>query len=99
MIRQKRSLSSISLDTTTISADSHNRSRPLLSSFDNHNKCTLACPFQKRDPLKHQKCLAMSLQRIKDVKQHIFRCHMNPDYYRASCYEVFDTVDDRDNHI
>lgn len=98
MTRQKQSLSSISLDTT-ISADSQSPSRPLLRSFDNHSRRTLACPFQKRDPSKHQKCLAMSLQRIKDVKQHIFRCHMSPDYYCASCYEVFDTADDRDSHI
>jgi hypothetical protein len=36
------------------------------------------------------------LQRIKDVKQHVYRCHSNPDYYCAVCYQIFNTATDRD---
>lgn len=107
MIRQKRSLSSISLDTT-ISDGSYRQSVPPLSFFGNEGgrtlaggndrARTLACPFQKRDPSKHQKCLYLTLHRIKDVKQHIFRCHTKPQFYCASCYEVFDTAEHRDKH-
>lgn len=59
---------------------------------------SLACPFQKRDPFKHRRCFGVVLQRIKDVKQHIYRCHSNPEYYCATCYQIFDTATSRDDH-
>lgn len=58
----------------------------------------LACPFQKQDSLKHHECLKYALHRIKDVKQHIYRRHKQPDYYCACCFEVFKTADERDEH-
>lgn len=58
----------------------------------------LACPFQKRYPFKYERCFGVSLHRIKDVKQHIYRSHSSPEYYCAACYTVFDTATDRDNH-
>lgn len=57
-----------------------------------------ACPFQKYDPHKYHRCLKYTLNRIKDVKQHIYRQHTQPQYYCARCYKVFTTKDDRDGH-
>lgn len=57
-----------------------------------------ACPFQKFNPHKYHKCLKYRLNRIKDVKQHIYRQHMQRPYYCARCYEFFTTRDDRDEH-
>ncbi|KAH8742968.1 hypothetical protein F5883DRAFT_665972, partial [Diaporthe sp. PMI_573] len=59
---------------------------------------SLACPFQKRDPIRHQRCFGALLRRIKDVKQHVYRCHSNPEYYCATCYQIFDTPAKRDSH-
>ncbi|KAL1854061.1 hypothetical protein Daus18300_011559 [Diaporthe australafricana] len=58
----------------------------------------LACPFQKLDSHKHHECLKYALHRIKDVKQHIYRRHKQPDYYCARCFEVFKTGQARDDH-
>lgn len=58
----------------------------------------LACPFQKRNPHEHQRCLKYTLHRVKDVKQHVYRHHKQPDYYCARCSTIFATVTDRDEH-
>ncbi|KAK1760220.1 hypothetical protein QBC47DRAFT_355423 [Echria macrotheca] len=34
-----------------------------------------ACPFVKRDPFNHQKCLGLKLGKLSYVKQHLLRCH------------------------
>lgn len=68
---------------------------------DNNEKgsnVVFACPFQKFDPHKYHKCLKYRLNRIKDVKQHIYRQHTQQPYYCARCYEIFTTRDDRDEH-
>ncbi|KAL1852901.1 hypothetical protein Daus18300_011983 [Diaporthe australafricana] len=57
-----------------------------------------ACPFQKFNPHKYHKCLKYTLSRIKDVKQHIYRQHRQPEYYCARCYETFATTENRDDH-
>lgn len=43
-----------------------------------HNKRVFACPFWKKDPIKHKKCFMAVLTRIRDVKQHLRRKHMQP---------------------
>ncbi|KAI1466460.1 uncharacterized protein F4812DRAFT_434115 [Daldinia caldariorum] len=52
---------------------------------DNGSRCSrkrwLACPWYKKDPLKHSGCAKYKLLRIKDVKQHICRRHTNPSTY------------------
>ncbi|KAK7418286.1 hypothetical protein QQX98_004071 [Neonectria punicea] len=58
----------------------------------------LACPFYKRDQKKYQDCLKYKLQRPKDVKQHIFRRHMRPEFYCARCFKTFSAAEDRDRH-
>lgn len=70
-------------------------------SADNSEKgsnVVFACPFQKSDPHKYHRCLKYTLNRIKDVKQHIYRQHTQPPYYCARCYQVFTSTDDRDEH-
>lgn len=59
----------------------------------------LACPFQRLDARKYHKCSKYLLRRIKDVKQHIYRCHKQPEYYCAICFHVFGTALERDDHI
>lgn len=58
----------------------------------------MACPFSKNDLFRYRRCLGLTLNRPKDVRQHIYRHHMKPDYYCASCYKVFETANDRDIH-
>lgn len=70
-------------------------------SSDNNEKgsnVVFACPFQKFDPHKYHKCLKYTLNRIKDVKQHIYRQHTQQPYYCARCYTFFTTKDYRDQH-
>ncbi|KAH8742670.1 hypothetical protein F5883DRAFT_382940, partial [Diaporthe sp. PMI_573] len=57
-----------------------------------------ACPFQKLNWPKHQACRRYELRRIKDVKQHVYRRHKQPDYYCARCYDTFKTASARDEH-
>lgn len=45
---------------------------------------TLACPFYKRNQVRHSNCLHFRLKRIKDVKQHLLRKHKQP-YYCPIC--------------
>lgn len=65
---------------------------------DKGSSVVFACPFQKFNPHKYHKCLKYRLNRIKDVKQHIYRQHTQRPYYCARCYEFFTTRDDRDEH-
>jgi hypothetical protein len=64
-----------------------------------HKSPPLSCPFYRANPLKYYKCQKYDLQRIKDVKQHIHRKHVKPDFYCARCYEVFGDAASRDSHI
>lgn len=57
----------------------------------------LACPFAKKDPFKYSDCLRKRLRRIRDVKQHLRRCHSRP-IYCSICGETFRTEEDRDTH-
>lgn len=58
----------------------------------------LACPYQKRDPIRHRDCLKLTLHRIKDVKQHLRRRHRQPEFYCSRCYDIFDNSQQRDEH-
>ena len=53
---------------------------------DKGPQISFACPFLKRDPVKHGKCCTYQLSRIRDVKQHLYRCHI-PDFYCQLCLE------------
>ncbi|KAK7992961.1 hypothetical protein PG996_012015 [Apiospora saccharicola] len=51
---------------------------------------TLACPFYKKDKITHSKCLTFRLSRVRDVKQHLNRKHIQPQSC-ARCSHHFDT--------
>ncbi|ROW10537.1 hypothetical protein VMCG_02066 [Cytospora schulzeri] len=59
---------------------------------------TFACPFAKKDPIRYRECYHKILTRIRDVKQHITRCHYLP-VYCPRCMKTFDDESARDSHI
>ncbi|KAJ0109776.1 HET and ankyrin domain protein [Diaporthe amygdali] len=61
-------------------------------------KISFACPYSKKDPMRHRDCYKYTLTRIRDVKQHLTRCHRRP-LYCPRCFEIFETEDSRDDHI
>jgi hypothetical protein len=76
--------------------------RPLLPAAtiaEAPQKLLFACPYYRYDPKKYQNCLGYSLSRIKDVKQHLSRCHKQPDFYCPRCYATFDKAAHRDTHV
>jgi hypothetical protein len=50
------------------------RTRPMKGSVEGEEK-SLACPYAKKDNLKHGACSKATLKRIQDVKQHLHRTH------------------------
>lgn len=61
-------------------------------------KPLLACPFSKLDGNRYHGCLKFELRRVKDVKQHISRKHMSPEFYCARCGQTFSDRDKQDEH-
>lgn len=61
-------------------------------------KLTFACPYTKKDLMSHKGCCKYTLSRIRDVKQHLSRCHRRPPYC-ARCMGTFETEGERDGHI
>lgn len=61
-------------------------------------RLTFACPYTKKDPVSHRDCYKYKLTRIRDVKQHLTRCHRNP-LYCPRCMSAFQTEDQRDSHF
>lgn len=60
-------------------------------------KLTFACPYAKKDPMVYKDCYRYTLSRIRDVKQHLARCHRNP-IYCSRCMGTFRTELERDGH-
>lgn len=86
-----------SLDSTSPDGSENESSSRLKTSHDSWAR-SLACPFYKHYPFQHRKCLALSLRRPKDVKQHIYRSHTMPEFYCARCFHIFHSATDRDTH-
>lgn len=63
----------------------------------------LACPFQKRYPLRHFLCGAGGSERgfdtISHIKEHLRRCHIRSPIYCPRCKTEFDEPEERDEHI
>ncbi|KAL2854791.1 hypothetical protein BJX68DRAFT_264684 [Aspergillus pseudodeflectus] len=57
----------------------------------------LACPFWKRNPREYRRCFRYKLSRIRDVKQHIHRCH-HPPWRCMRCGEIFPSEETREAH-
>ncbi|KAH8896303.1 hypothetical protein GQ53DRAFT_819418 [Thozetella sp. PMI_491] len=60
---------------------------------------TLACLFYKHNKIQHIDCLRHTLRRVKDVKQHLWRKHRQPQLYCPICYQVFTSRPHHDFHI
>ncbi|KAH7001127.1 hypothetical protein EDB80DRAFT_85061 [Ilyonectria destructans] len=58
----------------------------------------LACPFYKSNRHKHHDCLKYELRRVKDVKQHIYRKHVQPEFYCSRCFRLFSTFEEKFDH-
>ena len=63
-----------------------------------HCVVSFACPFLKRSPGSHGGCGRHVLSRIRDVKQHLNRCHLMP-IYCGRCGAIFSTAVLRDQHL
>ncbi|KAI2627819.1 hypothetical protein GGR54DRAFT_434027 [Hypoxylon sp. NC1633] len=57
-----------------------------------------ACPYAKKDPVQYRDCYRYFLTRVRDVKQHLTRCHRKP-IYCPICNETFEDEDKKDSHI
>jgi len=60
----------------------------------------LACPFCKKDStgsIRYRTCYRYTLARVRDVKQHLRRCHRLP-IYCSICMTIFEDEADRDAH-
>jgi hypothetical protein len=78
------------------SQTSHKSSRKKRRTTD--QKPTFACPFAKKDPVQYRDCFTYTLTRIRDVKQHLGRCHRRP-IYCPICMAVFEDDLLRDAHV
>ncbi|KAI0122473.1 hypothetical protein F4814DRAFT_210457 [Daldinia grandis] len=58
----------------------------------------LACPYAKKDPVHYRDCYRYFLARVRDVKQHVTRCHRKP-IHCPICNDTFKDEDERDLHI
>ncbi|KAI0880561.1 uncharacterized protein GGS22DRAFT_82957 [Annulohypoxylon maeteangense] len=58
----------------------------------------LACPFAKKDPMRHHACFSKRLSRIRDVKQHLARKH-TPEFYCNRCLAIFPNQNNLQEHI
>ncbi|KAI0380496.1 hypothetical protein F5Y04DRAFT_99570 [Hypomontagnella monticulosa] len=58
----------------------------------------LACPYAKKDPVRYRDCYRYFLARVRDVKQHLARCHRKP-IYCPICNDTFEDEDEKDIHI
>ncbi|KZL71831.1 hypothetical protein CT0861_10333 [Colletotrichum tofieldiae] len=79
-------------------ANGHKRRKPDTANDKNKGGLSLACPFYKEDGRKHHKCLQLQLSRIRDVKQHLSRKHMQP-HFCPSCGRTFRALEDQREHI
>ncbi|KAH7220308.1 hypothetical protein BKA60DRAFT_59239 [Fusarium oxysporum] len=57
----------------------------------------LACPFYKHDPIRYRRCHAHVLKRNSYVKQHLFRCHMQPIHCDI-CLSIWSNVEELREH-
>ncbi|EXF75483.1 hypothetical protein CFIO01_04943 [Colletotrichum fioriniae PJ7] len=77
-----------------------NRKRSRFEDFTadkNDSGISLACPYYKDNKLTHNRCSLLQLNRIRDVKQHLYRKHMQP-YHCFSCGRQFNTQIEQMEH-
>lgn len=85
-------------DITGSSGPSSNQIASVKRRRTSDRKLTFACPYTKKDPMTYRDCYKYTLSRIRDVKQHLARCHRNPPYC-PRCMGTFQAEEERDQHI
>ncbi|KAK0667096.1 hypothetical protein QBC41DRAFT_324605 [Cercophora samala] len=58
----------------------------------------LACPFWKLDPLGRKDCRDKKLRNVSDVRTHLQRAHMQPDFC-LGCKPVLNPDRNLNDHI
>ncbi|KAK7995742.1 hypothetical protein PG991_015209 [Apiospora marii] len=58
----------------------------------------IACHYYKSDSKKYVDCLSYTRD-MKNIKLHLFRCHMGPDNYCPYCGDKFPTEVQANDHI
>jgi hypothetical protein len=83
--------------------DEPKKSPPLKRKRIENGAKRLACPFQKRYPLKHFFCGARGETRgfdhISHIKDHIHRCHIRSVLYCPNCKEDFESSEKFAEHV
>jgi hypothetical protein len=72
-------------------------SRAKKSKRQDDSHLRLACPFYKHDPIRYRRCHAHVLKRNSYVKQHLFRCHMQPIHCDI-CLSIWPNVEKLREH-
>ncbi|KAJ2906405.1 hypothetical protein MKZ38_001765 [Zalerion maritima] len=57
-----------------------------------------ACIFYRHHPGRYSRCRRYSMQRARDVKQHLLRHHCRP-HYCPRCGDIFEEEGSKDRHI
>ncbi|KAI1773093.1 hypothetical protein F4818DRAFT_117904 [Hypoxylon cercidicola] len=85
-------------DSASAAADEKQTQRALPKRRTQDRRLWFACPYAKKDPVKYRDCYRYFLGRIRDVKQHLTRCHRKP-IYCPICNSTFEDEDEKDSHI
>lgn len=60
-----------------------------------------ACPFFKRDPRLYSNCAQFAVERIRDIKQHVYRNHFQQPrpHHCPQCKLTFESIEDFQEHL
>lgn len=74
------------------------KKRPKIAEEETTENLSFACPFSKKSPSIYRRCYRYELKRVRDVKQHLRRCHRKAVYCPV-CSQTFPTEEARDTHV
>lgn len=74
------------------------KKRPKMAEEETTENQSFACPFSKKSPSIYRRCYRYELKRVRDVKQHLRRCHRKAVYCPV-CSQTFSTEEARDTHV
>ncbi|KAK2598767.1 hypothetical protein N8I77_012155 [Diaporthe amygdali] len=72
--------------------------RPKRAEEESTEHQSFACPFSKKSPARYRRCYRYDLKRVRDVKQHLRRCHRRAIYCPV-CSKTFPSEEARDTHV
>lgn len=74
------------------------KKKPKIAEEETTENQSFACPFSKKSPSIYRRCYRYELKRVRDVKQHLRRCHRKAVYCPV-CSQTFPTEEARDIHV